>query len=38
LLENVAARNQLAAAASALYERRFALRHTVAALRSVPQR
>lgn len=36
LLENPAARNQLAVAASTLYERRFAVRHTVATLRSVP--
>jgi glycosyltransferase involved in cell wall biosynthesis len=38
LLENPAVRNQLEVAASALYERRFDLRHTVATLRSVPER
>lgn len=38
LLENAVARDQLSAAATALYERRFDLRHTVATLRSVPER
>jgi glycosyltransferase involved in cell wall biosynthesis len=38
LLDNAVARDQLAAAASALYDRRFDLRHTVATLRSLPER
>jgi hypothetical protein len=38
LLDNAVARDQLAAAASALYDHRFDLRHTVAALRSLPER
>ena len=36
LLEDAAARDQLGATASALYDRRFDLRHTVTALRAVP--
>jgi glycosyltransferase involved in cell wall biosynthesis len=38
LLENTAVRDQLAAAASALYDSRFDVRHTVATLRSFSER
>jgi hypothetical protein len=38
LLENIVARDQLAAAASVLYDRRFDVRHTVATLRGFPER
>jgi hypothetical protein len=38
LLENTVARDQFAAAASALYDRHFDVRHTVTTLRSLPER